>query len=315
MHKQRKASTGSNRGKFILIGVAIAVIGIGVGAAISMQGPASLSSPLTTGNSRSIFWLHVHGLGIDPSDRSILYIATHGDFYQSINGEPPVKVDRNRADYMGFNAPRAVGHPLYASGHPLTGGSTGLIKSEDGGQTWERVSNVLEPPVDFHAMAVGKSDPNVILGFDSGGRGLFKTSDAGKTWKKLDYPSYVISLAISPESQIVFAGTKDGIFQTDDDGKSWIQLEQYKGVAVLALAFDEDGVLYVSNKLGLSRSPDFGKTWEKIDAPSMMISSIAVDSHSKVIYVAGSSSGGFEEVFRSSDGGKSWQLIGTDKGP
>jgi len=309
MHKSQKGSR-SNKNKFILIGIGIAVIVIGVGVAISMQN--SSSSP--TSNSRNIFWRHVHGLGIDPSDRSILYIATHGDFYQSINGGIPVKVDKNRADYMAFNAPQSVGNPLYASGHPLTGGNTGLIRSTDGGQTWEHVSNVLEPPVDFHAMAVSKSDPNVILGFDSGGCGLFKTADAGKTWEKLEYPEYILALAISPQdSQVVFAGTEKGIFQSSDGGKNWIQLDQYKGIMIIALSFDEDDVLYASNKFGLSRSSDHGVTWEKINGPDLTITSAAIDSENKIIYVAGYSAGSFQEIYKSSDDGKSWQLIGTNK--
>ena len=89
---------------------------------------------------------------------------------------------------MAFNAPMTTGIPLYSSGHPSTGGNTGLIKSTDGGRTWELVSKVLDPAVDFHAMAISKSDPQVIIGFDSEGRGLFRTADRGKNWDKMNYP-------------------------------------------------------------------------------------------------------------------------------
>lgn len=312
MRKQQKGSR-SNKNKFVLVGIGIAAVAIVAGIAISMQNPASPTTN-SPSESRTILWLHVHGLGFDPSNRSILYIATHGDFYQSINGGLPVKVDKNRADYMAFNAPQSEGMPLYASGHPSTGGNTGLIKSTDGGQTWEHVSDVLEPPVDFHAMAVGKSDPNVILGFDSGGRGLFKTIDSGKSWEKLEYPHYILALAISPQnSNLVFAGTENGIFQSNDGGKSWTQINQYKGSTVLALSFDEESVLYTSNKFGISRSSDHGVTWEKINGPDLTITSVAVDSENKFIYVAGYSAGGFQEVYKSADGGKNWQLIGTNK--
>jgi photosystem II stability/assembly factor-like uncharacterized protein len=310
MRKHRKDSARSNKNKFIVVAIGIAIVVVGAGIAISMRVPASPS----VSDSRTIPWLHVHGLGIDPSESSILYIATHGDFYQSMNGAPPVKVDKVGADYMAFNAPPKVGHPLYASGHPSMGGNTGLIRSTDGGQTWERVSNVLEPPVDFHAMAVSKSDPNIIIGFDSAGRGLFRTVDSGKTWEMMEYPDYVLSLAISPQdSQMVFAGTRNGIFQSTDAGHSWIHLDEYKGTAILALSFDEDGVIYASGKLGLSKSFDLGRTWEEIEAPALTITSIAVDSQNKIVYVAGLSSGNFQEVFRSLDDGKSWHLIGTNR--
>ena len=305
----KRLTIPSNR-KLVAISLGIMVIGmvITIQYALNTQIPAS---PLY---SRTVGWQHIHGLGIEPADRIILYIATHGDFYHSHDGNPPFKVDIVRADYMAFNAPPSAGIPLYASGHPSTGGNTGLIRSTDGGQSWESVAKVLEPPVDFHAMAVSRSDPNVIIGFDSGGRGLFKTVDSGKTWETLQYPDYISALAISPsDSQIVFAGTGKGIFQSNDGAKSWIQLDEYKGITILAMSFDENGVLYTSNQFGLSRSSDLGETWEKINKPDLTITSIAVDSQNKIIYIAGYSSQGFQEVYRSLDDGASWQIIGTNK--
>lgn len=283
---------------------------IGVQYALELK---SSSTPHTF--SRTVDWRHIHGLGIDPVDRTILYIATHGDFFHSHDGNPPFKVDVVRADYMAFNAPATAGIPLYASGHPASGGNTGLIKSIDGGQRWEIVSKVLDPPVDFHAMSVSKSDPNIIIGFDSGARGLFKTLDAGNKWETLQYPDYITTLAISPiDSQIVFAGTGKGIFQSNDGARSWTLLDEYRGITILALAFDENQNLYAANQFGLSRSSDLGRIWENISEPSLTITNIAVDAQNKIIYVAGYSPDGYQEVYRSKDDGKSWDIIGTNKG-
>jgi photosystem II stability/assembly factor-like uncharacterized protein len=327
MGRQERRSSGetksaSGKGRLIVVGAAIGVVVIiaAVMVAISMNSSKSQSSTFeTSSNSRTVSWIHVHGLGIDPSDSNILYIATHGDFYKSVNGGTPIKVDKQRADYMAFNAPQTSGVPLYASGHPSTGGNTGLIKSMDGGQTWQVVATILEPPVDFHAMALGKSDPNIIIGYDSAGRGLFKTIDAGKTWDNLDGPGdYVAALAMSPsDPKIVFAGTDKGLFQSNNGGASWTQLNQYKGLAVLALAFGSDGNLYASTEeFGLAISPDLGKTWESINRPpdNLTTTSIAVDSQNKMIYVAGfASPQGYQEVYRSASDGKDWQLVGTNK--
>jgi hypothetical protein len=304
-----------SKGKFIAIGVGIAVaIGIGIAIALGTQGSNAGSS---ADNQRVVFWRHVHGLGIDPSDNNILYIATHGDFYKSVNGSPPVKVDQQRADYMAFNAPQTEGVPLYASGHPSTGGNMGLVKSTDGGQTWQSVSNVLDSPVDFHAMAVSRSDPNVIMGFESGGRGLFKTIDAGNTWQSLNYPEYITALAIAPNnSELVFAGTENGIFRSSDGGNTWTQLNQYRGIQVFALAFDLEGALYASTEtFGLSKSSDQGETWQNIERPNTFtITSIASDSQNKIIYIAGfSPDDGFQEVYTGSFDGSNWQLVGTNK--
>lgn len=320
-HEKKRSTTEgskSSRTKFIAIGAGIAIAAaIGIGLAVSMGN----NTPQTSSdNSRTVSWIHVHGLGIDPSDSSILYIATHGDFYKSVDGGVPVKVDKQRADYMAFNAPQTQGVPLYSSGHPSTGGNTGLIKSTDGGQTWQVVSTVLDPPVDFHAMAISKSDPNTIIGFDSGGRGLFKTADAGSIWDRFDYPGdYVTALAITPDDpEVIFAGTPGGLFQSDDGAASWTQLNQYKGIAVMALAFDAEGNLYASTEeFGLAKSSDLGITWESINRPpdSLTATSIAVDSQNEVLYVAGyAAPQGYQEVFKGGFDGSDWQLVGTNKG-
>jgi len=264
---------------------------------------------------RSIFWRHVHGLGVDPEDRTILYIATHGDFYQSVGGAPPIKVDEQRADYMAFNAPPKPGYPLYASGHPETGGNTGLIKSTDGGKTWQHVSNVIEPSVDFHAMAVSKMDPRIIVGFDSAARGLFKTTDGGKTWETLQQPEYINALAISPfDSNVIMAGTDRGIFKSDDGGQSWSQMGSYTKLNVSALAFDDDAILFASvDTFGLVSSSNFGESWDVLGNLGLTVTSIAADSQSEAIYVAGYSSEGYQEVYKLSYDLNSFELIGTNE--
>lgn len=318
-HENKKSPTAagsrSSTTKFVAIGIGVAAA-IGIVMAVSMSGSASQTSG---SDPRTVPWIHVHGLGVDPSDPSVLYIATHGDFYKSVDGGTPVKVDRQRADYMAFNAPMTEGVPLYSSGHPSTGGNTGLIKSTNGGQTWQVVSNVIDPPVDFHAMAVSASNPTVIIGFDSSGRGLFKTEDAGGTWDKFNYPGqYVIALAIAPDNpEVIFAGTNEGLYQSSDGAASWTQLNQYKGLAVMALTFDIQGNLYASTKeFGLAKSSDLGQTWEGISRPpnDLTVTSIAVDSENRVLYVAGHAAPqGYQEVFKGNLDGSGWQLVGTNK--
>ncbi len=312
-----------NRGKRPVSGIVIAIVVVAVVVVALLLSSSSMFVDPTTNDdntksndSKIIDWRHVHGLGFDPDNRSIVYIASHGDFYQSIDGKPPVKVDKIRADYMAFSAPYVSGAPLYASGHPATGGNTGLIKSNDGGITWELVSNVIEPPVDFHAMAVSKHDPKIIIGFDSAARGLFKTVDGGETWESLVYPEYVSALAISPdESQLIFAGTGKGIFKSADGGETWELLDGYKGMGVFALAFDEGGTLFASvETFGIVRSDDLGESWEDMQRIDLTVSSIAADSENRYLYVGGYSSEGFQQVYKIAYDFSSYEVIGTNKG-
>lgn len=262
-------------------------------------------------------WRHVHGLGLDPTDSSLLYIATHGDFYQSISGAPPVKVDKIRADYMAFNAPKISGYPLYASGHPNTGGNTGLIKSNDGGINWKHVSDVIQPPVDFHAMAVGTQNPDMLIGFDSGARGLFKTIDAGKTWETLQGPpfEYISALAISPDnSDLIIAGTGNGIYKSEDGGHTWLKLSAYPKLAVYALDFDSQGVLFASIKTkGIVSSFDL-EEWQSMIHIDLTVLNLTADSKNAQIYLSGFTSNGYQEVYKMTYDGNFYELIGTNKG-
>ena len=300
-------SRNSNKRSLVISAVIVAVVVVAITSVAGslIVGEPEDSTSKSSDDPRIIPWRHVHGVGLDPANGDILYIATHGDFYQSHSDGPPVKVDKVRADYMAFNAPPASGVPLYASGHPSTGGIT-----------WESVSKVLEPPVDFHAMAISRHDPNVLIGFDSGARGLFKTSDAGKNWETLEYPEYISALEISPDdSQIIFAGTGKGIFKSSDNGKSWIQIGAYRGLTVFALAFDDKGVLFSSvDTFGLIRSDDLGESWQDLDDLDLTVTSITADSESNNLYIAGYSSGGFQEVYKIPYDISSYQVIGTNKG-
>jgi len=190
------------------------------------------------------------------------------------------------------------------------------IKSSDGGVTWELVSNVIEPPVDFHSVVTSKQNPEIIVGFDSGARGLFKTVDAGKTWETLEYPEHISALTISPDdSEIIYAGTGNGIFKSDNGGQTWTQLDIYQGMAVFALAFDDDGRLFASVKtFGIVYSDDSGESWEDMRDVDFTISSIAADSENGFLYVGVYSSGGFQEVYKIKYDSSSYELIGTNKG-
>lgn len=268
-----------------------------------------------TSNSKTVFWQHIHGLGYDPADRTILYIATHGDFYQSTNRSSPIKVDQHRTDYMAFNAPTNPGYPLYASGHPDTGGNAGLIQSTDGGKTWQLVSKVSEPPVDFHAMSVSKTNPQIIIGFDSGKQKLFKTQDGGSSWQILETPPGISSIAISPlDSELVMVGTSKGLFKSIDGGNSWVKINSYENLKVFAVAFDEDNQLFGSvETFGIVGSSDLGDSWGALGNVSLTVTSIAPDSQNNTIYLAGYSPDGYQEVYKFSYDLKESELIGTNQ--
>lgn len=105
---------------------------------------------------------------------------------------------------------------FYASGHPGKDSTMpnplGLIKSTDGGKTWEQVSRQRES--DFHALTTTKSG---IVGFD----GTMRTSTDGTTWKPAAAGFTPAVLAGNPYSDTVLATTPEGVQRSADAGTTW----------------------------------------------------------------------------------------------
>jgi hypothetical protein len=86
----------------------------------------------------------------------------------------------------------AAGCARWTTGHPGPGSPlpnpVGLIRSDEGGATWESVS--LAGQIDFHALAL---TDDYIVGFD-GVTGLVTSTDRGATWQQ-GAPMAAVSLA------------------------------------------------------------------------------------------------------------------------
>lgn len=250
---------------------------------------------------------HAHGLALDNSNQ--LYIATHYGLLVLIDDKDLYQVGEKKDDYMGFQVHPTEANVFYSSGHPSSGGNLGVQKSEDGGYTWEKISNGTKGPVDFHAMAISPANPSIFYGW-YGGK-LQRSSDAGETWEIIESSlSEVVSLkaAIDDPSK-VFAATSKGFLVSADQGKTWTSASsQLDGTLVTALAThpsDPNVLFSFSDPLGLAKSLDGGVTWEKIlqDFGTDLVMHIAFSPTSPdIIYLITKSN----TLYKSSDGGGTW---------
>ncbi|MFG3496970.1 F510_1955 family glycosylhydrolase [Streptomyces sp. NPDC047928] len=237
---------------------------------------------------------HVHGLGVDPSDRR-LYVATHdGLFVVGQNGaaEP---AGPSHHDFMGFTV--AGPKRFLASGHPASGaegpGDLGLIESTDGGKTWKPRS--LAGEVDFHALDHAHG---TVYGYDST-NALLRVSEDGVTWDDRARLQ-ALDIAVDPENpDTVLATTADGIARSTDGGRTFAEGEP---PAMAFLSWPGADALYGIGDSGeLSRSADGGTTWQPAGTvPGGQVQALtAVDAQH---VLAATESG----VYESRDGGKSF---------
>lgn len=66
---------------------------------------------------------HIHGIAVDPSDPSRLFLATHHGLFLTSPDGTASRVSDNANDYMGFTPHPTDSSLLYASGHPAGGGN------------------------------------------------------------------------------------------------------------------------------------------------------------------------------------------------
>ena len=186
-----------------------------------------------------------------------------------------------------------------------TGG--GVWKTLDGGQSWQNISDgffggsigaVEVAPSDNNVIYVGGGE-QTVRGNVSSGYGMWRTTDAGETWEHigLDSAMHIPRIRVSPDNpDIVYAAVlgdvfKDtdtrGIYKSTDGGKSWkrtLFVNRRAGAVDLIIDPNNARILYAS-------------TWRVQRKPYEL-----------------SSGGEGSALWKSKDGGETWQNISENKG-
>jgi hypothetical protein len=238
---------------------------------------------------------HIHGLTVS-GDTSKVLLATHDGLFD-VTKQPASKIGGTN-DLMGFTAGKDPG-VFYASGHPGEGSDLpnplGLIKSVDGGKTWEQLSRQGES--DFHALTTTKSG---IVAFD----GTLRTTPDGKSWKTAAASFAPAVLAGHPESDTVLATTPEGIQRSTNGGTTWTPVKSGPVIQFAAFAdpaeaagVEPDGTVHYSAYAGA--------TWTKkgrIDAQVMSIAAVKGANGKPWIWAATK-----ESILVSTDGGTTFR--------
>jgi photosystem II stability/assembly factor-like uncharacterized protein len=251
---------------------------------------------------------------VKENGRITVYVgAASGGVWKSVNGGTTFKpmFDKQTAQSIGAIAidPKSPKTIWAGSGESWTRNSVsigdGIYKSTDGGENWtnmglkesERIAKILIDPNDgntVYACVPGK------LWSDSEDRGLYKTTDGGTTWNKILKGSNLSTgcsmISMDPTNpKTIYAGMWD--FRR----KGW--------------TFRSGGENSIApSGSGLFVSSDGGANWKDLDEKSAQglpakpwgrVAVTVAPSKPEVVYALIESNR--SALFRSDDGGKTWQ--------
>jgi len=178
-----------------------------------------------------------------------------------------------------------------AMGDP-TDGCLSVIITRDGGNTWKKSPCELLPKTEKGEAAFAASNSNIALHGNhawlvSGGKRarIFHSADKGETWEVFETPIiqgkamtgiYSVDF-FDDKTGVIFGGNwEDQTYNegnkaiTKDGGKTWKLLSNgegpgYRSSVRFVPGTKGNGIVAVGS-LGISYSPDQGKTWEELSA-------------------------------------------------
>jgi photosystem II stability/assembly factor-like uncharacterized protein len=200
----------------------------------------------------------------------------------------------------------------------IVGVCGGIYRSESAGFRWTPVQGI---PVDSHRTYQIVQDPANPQTYYAGTvQGLWKSTDNGQTWKRPNpYPYIINSLVLDPKNpQTIYLATdRSGLLKSVDGGTTFSPTNGgFVNRNIVRLIGEE--ALYVASAYdgdfgGIFTTTDQGGTWDLSANQGALkgknILSFAESPHDAARMLAGT----YDGLLRSSDSGKSWQLIDTSR--
>ena len=237
----------------------------------------------------------IANIRIHPTNPDIVYLAAQGAIhgasaergvYKSIDGgktwTKTLYVDDNSGCVdlsMDMNNPRILYAAMWdyrrlpwevSSG----GKGSGLYKSTDGGDTWEKIQNGLPKELGKMSVAVSQANSNkiyLVVESDSEKEqgGLFVSNDAGKSWNRISKDHrlvqrawYYIEATADPVDENTVYVLSSPAIKSTDGGKTWQNFRAPHGdYHQLWINPTNNKNMIVSNDGGAAVSFNGGKTW------------------------------------------------------
>jgi photosystem II stability/assembly factor-like uncharacterized protein len=256
---------------------------------------------------------HISRIVVHPKNPDIVFVAAQGALYspseergvfKSIDGGTTWKkvlyVDnKTGAAELSMDAqnPRVLYAAMWEHGRlpwkVISGGhGSGLYKSTDSGETWEKMTKGLPDEMGKMAIAVSRSNSDKVYALiesDSSkdARGLYVSNNAGKSWSQVTSEPrlvqrawYYIELFVDPKNENTIYVLSAPALRSNDGGKTWDTLSGTHGdFHDLWINPDNPDNFIISNDGGSAITFDKGKSFSsQANLPTGQFYRINVDN-------------------------------------
>ncbi len=238
---------------------------------------------------------HISRIIVHPKNPDIVYVAAQGalyssskerGLYKSVDGGMTWKntlyVDEKTGAVelsMDANNSRILYLAMWEHGRlpwkVISGGAgSGLYKSTDSGETWEKMTEGLPEEMGKMAIAVSRTNSEKVYALiesdtekDAGG--LFVSNNAGKSWSRISDDNeltqrawYYIELFIDPKNENTIYVLSAPALRSNDGGRTWENLSGTHGdYHDLWINPENSNNFVISNDGGAAITFNKGKSW------------------------------------------------------
>jgi photosystem II stability/assembly factor-like uncharacterized protein len=264
---------------------------------------------------------HVGGIAIHPEDPDVVYVAAVGalwgpneerGIFRTTDGgdtwEKVLFVSEHTGAVDVLMDPRDPDR-IYAAAYQrerrnwsfIGGGPEGgIYRTEDGGDTWEKLTNGLpDPDIGKIGLSIHAANPDIVYAIveaqDRNQTGVYRSMDRGASWEHRSTnnptPWYYSQIRVAPDDpdHVWVMGTRASV--SEDGGRTWrndgapdIHVDHH----ALWIDPDDSDRMIIGNDGGVAFTYDGGATWDF--APNLPVTQyyhIAVDMREPFYWVYG----------------------------
>ena len=265
----------------------------------------------------------IFSIRVDPKNPQLIFASACSGIYRSENGGD------SWAKLRGIPGTHRRTHIITADPRNseiiFAGTTLGLFKSPDGGRSWRHLNSE-----QVNWMVFDPADPNVFY-LASEYAGVLKSTDSGQTFHAVNAGfanhslTQITAAGKSLYASSIYEGQHGGVFVSEDGGLAWTlrangEALQGRNLHSLIAAPSGGNLLFAASDDAVLKSTDGGKTWSRLPIQPKIVPGRKVQLFGrirvhclqalqldKLVLLAGTDSG----LFRSSDGGVSWERVGA----